>query len=129
VTRELDVLTLDAEAAPGTAREASAEDAHSRVRALRTEREPWQRADSTLAAYDELEGLIGDAGAALFRRGERVSLLQLAGDDPTDLLRSLRALGPLTALNFPSDGPVAMALNGLGAGLVVRQREMLLSLV
>jgi RimJ/RimL family protein N-acetyltransferase len=128
VIREVDVLTLDADVEPGSAREAPADEAHSQVHALRDEREPWQRADSTLAAHDDLEGLIGEEGAAVYRRGRRVSLLQIAGSDPDDLLRSLRSRGPLTALNFPRDGAVAAALSRLGANLVVRQREMLLSL-
>jgi hypothetical protein len=128
VTRELDVLTLDAETPPGSGREASADEAHSQIQALRNEREPWQRADGALVHYDDLLGMVGDHGAAVYRLGPRVNVLQVAGDDVADAVRSLRAKGPLTALNFPAGGPVASALEAAGASRIVRQREMLLQL-
>ena len=51
----------------GSAREVPAADAHARVRELRDGREPWQRADGTLAHLDDLRGLETDDGAAVFR--------------------------------------------------------------
>src|SRR5580765_1110301 len=53
VVRDVEVWTLAEDTTPGAAREVPAPEAHVRVRELRTAREPWQRADRTLANYDE----------------------------------------------------------------------------
>lgn len=45
------------------AREIPAEEAHARIRELSSKREPWQRADETVARYDNVRGLATDAGA------------------------------------------------------------------
>ncbi len=56
------------EAAPGEApAEEDWREAHARIRELRTEREPWQRDDETLAHYDNLRGLTVATGALVYR--------------------------------------------------------------
>jgi GNAT superfamily N-acetyltransferase len=110
------------------AREASSGEAHERIRELRTSREPWQRADQTVANYGDALGFVTDDGAALYRQpGENVQLLQLAGK-AEPLLRTLSTLGPVSILNLPEDDPAADALRSLDATVVVRQHEMLLGL-
>src|SRR5262245_41917684 len=57
------------------------EEAHGRIRELRTEREPWQRADESPAHSGDVRGLATIAGAAVYRQsGENVSVIQMAGD-------------------------------------------------
>jgi len=109
------------------AREVSAAEAQARIRELGGTREPWQRADGTIANYGNARGLVTDNGAALFRVGGVVQLLQMAGD-AEPLLRSLRTLGAVSILNLPEDDPAASALHSLGATVVIRQHEMLLRL-
>jgi len=110
------------------AEEVPAAEAHARVRQLRTSREPWQRADGTLAHYDDALGLVAAAGAGVYRQpGETVQLVQLAGE-AEPLLRALRTLGPVSLLNLPVDDPAADVLRGLGAAVAVRQHEMVLEL-
>jgi ribosomal protein S18 acetylase RimI-like enzyme len=128
VTREVEVWTLSAEISAGSARAVSASDAHSRIRALRHAREPWQRADETIVHFDDVRGLETEAGAALFRVTGVVQLLQIAGDDSEELLRTLRGEGTVSVLNLPVDDPTADSLRHLGAAPVVRQREMVLDL-
>jgi len=107
---------------------AEAAHAHARIRELHARREPWQRADGTLANYADARGLVTDEGAAVYRqRGENVQLLQIGGD-AEPLLRALRTLGTVSVLNVPEDDPAAAALRALGAAAVVRQHEMLLEL-
>ena len=56
--------------------------AQERIRAERTWREPWQRADESVANYDDVEALESERGAILFRRaGDRVWLLQGSAAD------------------------------------------------
>jgi hypothetical protein len=57
-----------------------------------------------------------------------VSLLQIREVDVENVLRSLRSYGPVTALNLPRGGAAAQAFEALGGKLIVRQREMLLTL-
>jgi ribosomal protein S18 acetylase RimI-like enzyme len=110
------------------AEDVSTEEAHARVRGLRTERDPWQRADETLAHYDDTRGLVTEAGAAVYRQpGENVQVVQIAGK-AEPLLRALRILGPVSILNLPEDDPAATAFRSLGAAVAVRQHEMLLEL-
>ena len=127
--RDVEVWSLSAaEDDEPTAREVPAAEAHEKVRERRTEREPWQRADASLAHYDDARGLVTDEGAAVYRQlGENVQLLQIAGD-AEPLLRRLRSLGPVSILNLPDDDPAATAFRSLGATVVVRQHEMLLEL-
>jgi GNAT superfamily N-acetyltransferase len=128
VTRELEVWSLPAEASDSTAREVPAAEAQARVRELRREREPWQRADRTLEHLDDLRGLETDDGAAVFRVRSAVQLLQIAGGGADDLLRGLRGLGAVSILNLAAGDPAADSLRALGATVVVRQREMVLEL-
>lgn len=127
--RDVEVWSLPAAENDGvpTAREVPAAEAHARIRELRSAREPWQRADETVAHYDDVRGLATDDGAVVFRVGGAVQLLQLAGE-AEPLLTALRELGSVSVLNLPEDDPAAAALRSLGATVVVRQHEMLLEL-
>jgi GNAT superfamily N-acetyltransferase len=128
IVRDVDVWTLALSVSERSeADDASAEEAHARIRELRTGREPWQRADGTLAHYDDARGLLTDGGAAVYRPGENVQLIQIAGN-AEPLLRALRVLGPVSILNLPEDDPAAAAFRSLGAAVVVRQHEMLFEL-
>jgi ribosomal protein S18 acetylase RimI-like enzyme len=128
VVREVEVWSLSAEVPPGDAPEVPAAQAHARIRELRTGREPWQRADGTLAHFDDVRGLETDKGAALFRVGGVVQVVQIAGDDSEELLRTLRRHGTVSVLNLPADDPAAESLRALEATTAVRQREMVLNL-
>jgi hypothetical protein len=128
VTRELEVWSLAAGPGASSASEVPAAEAHERIRELREDREPWQRADGTLEHLDDLRGLVTDGGAAVFRVTGVVQLLQIAGGGNEDLLSALGAFGAVSVLNLPADDPVAGALRALGAAPAVRQREMLLEL-
>lgn len=126
--RDVEVWSLPAAegADAHAAREVPAEEAHTRIRELRTGREPWQRADGTLARYADARGLATDTGAAVYRR-PHVQLIQFAGE-PEPLLRALRTLGQVSVLNLPEDDAAARVLRELGGTVVVRQHEMLLEL-
>jgi ribosomal protein S18 acetylase RimI-like enzyme len=127
VVRDVEVWSLPKEDGPPAARDLPASEAHARVRELRSGREPWQRADATLASYDDLCGLATDDGVAVFRAGSAVQLLQFAGRTEP-LLAALRRLGTVSVLNLPADDPAAAALRAIGGDVVVRQHEMLLEL-
>ncbi len=89
--------------------------------------QPWQRADGTLAAYDDLRGLVTDTGAMLFCvRSGRAQLQQYTGD-PAPLIRALRTFGDVYILNLPADDPAADVLRELGGTVTVRQHEMVLT--
>src|SRR6266540_3303506 len=107
IVREVEVWSLPADTSGGSAREMSADGARARVRELRRER---------------------DGSVAVFRVSTAVQLLQIAGDDAADLLRTLRGHGTVSVLNLPADDPAADSLRGLGATPSVRQREMVLDL-
>jgi ribosomal protein S18 acetylase RimI-like enzyme len=124
--RDVEVWSLPAGEEDGSAaREVSAAEAHERIGALGDEREPWQRADETIANYGDARGLVTEDGAAVFRVGGAVQLLQLGGE-AEPLLRFLRGLGAVSVLNLPEDDPAAPALRSLGGTVAVRQHEMLL---
>ena len=89
--------------------------------------EPWQRADGTLAHYDDVRGLVTDSGAMLFCVRSSVQLQQYAGE-AEPLIRALRTFGDVYILNLPADDPAARVLRELGGSVVVRQHEMLLEL-
>jgi ribosomal protein S18 acetylase RimI-like enzyme len=126
--RDVEVWSLAAEDGPSAAREVPAVDAHARLRELRAEREPWQRADETVANYTDAHGLETDAGVAVYRQlGEHVQLLQLAGE-PEALLSAVRRLGTVSVVNLPENDAASPVLRALGANVVVRQHEMLLEL-
>ena len=132
--RDLDVWSL----AGGTedeapeAEEVDAAEAHAWIREHRTEREPWQRDDASLAKVAAPRGLVVDGAAAVVRvAGTRVQLVQLAGD--ADGLRELviaaRSLGEtLGILNLPSGHAASHVLAELGGRVDVRQHEMVLRL-
>ena len=117
------VEATDSEPAP----EVAAADAHVRIRELRSNREPWQRADRTLAHYEDVRGLVTDTGAMLFCVRSSAQLQQYAGD-PEPLLRVLRTYKDVYVLNLPADDPAAAVFRELGGTVVVRQHEMLLEL-
>jgi GNAT superfamily N-acetyltransferase len=122
--RDLELWTLPAgEGATGT-REVPVEEAK---RLIGTAREPWQRADGTLAHYDDLRGLVTDTGALLYCVRSTAQLQQYAGD-PEPLLRALRGLKDAYVLNLPADDPAARVLRELGGSVAVRQHELLLEL-
>ena len=128
--RDVAVWSLPAatEASSEAASEVPAAEAHARIRELRREREPWQRADETLAHYTDARGLVADTGAAVFRQpGEHLQLVQFAGE-PKPLLGALRALGQVSLLNLPEENAAVHVLRELGGSIVVRQHEMLLEL-
>ena len=124
-TRLLEVLTLD-RAEGGTAEEVELEEAG---RLIPAEPEPWQRDDDTVANLAGVAALATGTAAVVYRtEGERVHLLQAGGEGVGDLITALRARGPILALNYPADGPVATALHDAGATLVLRQHEMVVGL-
>jgi len=89
--------------------------------------EPWQRADGTLANYDDVRGLVTDSGAMLFCVRSSVQLQQYAGE-AEPLIRALRTFGDVYILNLPADDPAAQVLRERGGSVTVRQHEMLLDL-
>jgi hypothetical protein len=107
-------------------------EAQARIARERREREPWQRADESVANTEGVEALESDRGAILFRRaGERISLLQdVAADADTarELLESLPAASSLHWLNGPEGDPFTAAIEALGGTRQWRQHEMLLRL-
>jgi GNAT superfamily N-acetyltransferase len=128
--RDVEVWSLPAaeDGDSGSVREVPPSEAHTGVRGLRTGREPWQRADETLAHHTDARGLATDTGWAVYRQTSGpVQLVQIAGE-PEPLLRALRALGQVSILNLPEDDAAAPVLRELGGSVVVRQHEMLLEL-
>lgn len=130
LVRDLEVWSLAG--GVGTAEELPAAEAHAWIRARRTEREPWQRDDASLAKIADARGLRVDGAAAVVRvAGGRVSVVQVAGDpEPLQqLLAGARSLGDtLGILNLPSGHPAGAALAVLGGRVDVRQHELLLNL-
>lgn len=89
--------------------------------------EPWQRADGTLAHYDDLRGLVTETGAMLFCVRSTAQLQQYSGE-PEPLLRALRAFGDVYVLNLPTDDPASAVLHELGGTVTLHQHEMRLDL-
>lgn len=135
-TRELEVLTLAAAAAEhAEARELDLGEGLGVVAAIGSGHEPWQRADETvlnLARHGSTpRGITLDGAAAVFSQdGDRVNLLQAAGDDAGlgALVAELRSRGSVSALNFPAGEPVATALREAGATVRLCQYEMVFPL-
>ena len=94
---------------------------------LPAKHEPWQRADGTLANYDDVRGLVTESGAMLFCERSKVQPQRYTGD-PEPLIRALRTYGDLYWLNLPADDPAAGVLRELGGTVAVRQHEMVLEL-
>ncbi len=127
VTRRLEVWTLPKGSETGNTRDVPAEQAHARVRELRTTREPWQRADATLAHFTDALGIESDTGAAVFRVTGTVQLVQIAGA-ARELLQTVQSHGDTIVLNLPTDDPAADTVRELGGAVMIRQREMVLEL-
>jgi GNAT superfamily N-acetyltransferase len=124
LVQDVEVWTLPGAAGAPAAREVAAAEAKAQ---LSERHQPWQRADGTLAHYDDVRGLVTDSGAMLFCVRSAAQLQQYAGD-PEPLLQALRTFGDVSVLNLPADDPAAQVLRDLGGSVVVRQHEMLLEL-
>jgi ribosomal protein S18 acetylase RimI-like enzyme len=129
--RDLEVWSLPGdggEAAP----DAGMSKAHEWIQARRTEREPWQRADGSLAKIPGVQGLVVDGAAAVLRvSGDRVAILQIEGtEEPLRrLLEAVRSLGEsVSVLNLPVGHAAGPVLEELGGRADVRQHEMVLEL-
>jgi ribosomal protein S18 acetylase RimI-like enzyme len=139
VVRDLVVWSLPArETDPAPFRTVEASSAHAWIRANRPDREPWQRADESVAAIGArgaaLRGLVverdGELTAAALVRDDAaaVEALQVVAPDEqaaTDLL--LAAAGPDRELRFrnvPDRTPASLALARLGARRIATQHEM-----
>jgi len=128
--REVEVWQLDAAEGPEP-EPAGPEAAGAIVAARRAAPEPWQRADGTLAHLDDVEGIVVDGAAALYRVSNgRVSLFQIEADEAPAraILERLRTLGPVSILNLPAGDPAGAAFAALGGIVAARQRELRLPL-
>jgi GNAT superfamily N-acetyltransferase len=124
VVQDVEVWTLPGAEGEHAGREVPAAEAKAQ---LPERHEPWQRADGTLANYDDVRGLVTDTGAMLFCERSSAQLQQYAGE-PEPLLQALRTFGDVYVLNLPADDPGAAVLRELGGSVVLRQHEMLLEL-
>ena len=109
------------------------EQAQARIGRERRHREPWQRADESVANYEDVEALESDRGVILFRRsGERGSLLQgIAADEEAarELVEAIPAEArTLQWLNGPEGDPFNAAIGSLGGTKAWTQHEMRLAL-
>ena len=120
LVQDVEVWTLDGAEGEHTAREVPAVEVE-----LPAKHEPWQRADGTLAHYDDVRGLVTDSGSMLFCVRSKVQPQQYTGE-PEPLIRALRTYGDLYWLNLPADDPAADVLRGLGGTVTIRQLEMAL---
>ena len=130
--RDVEVWSLEGFDRGGDARTVPLDEAQARIARERREREPWQRADESVANYEGVEALESDGGALLFRRsGDRISLLQgvAAREESAEtLLRSLPEAAALHWLNGPEGDPFNAAIGDLGGTRAWTQHEMLLRL-
>jgi RimJ/RimL family protein N-acetyltransferase len=124
LVQDVEVWTLPAAEGDHAGREVPVAEAKAR---LPERHEPWQRADGTLAHYEDVRGLVTDTGAMLFCLRSSAQLQQYSGD-PEPLLRALRTYNDGYVLNLPVDDPAAQVLRELGGSVAVRQHEMLLEL-
>ena len=128
--RDLEVWSVAT--GPGEPHEVDAAEALAFLRAHRTEPEPWQRDDGSIAHLGDVRGLTVEGAAALVRvAGGRVSVLQLGGrrDALRELLAGARSLGEsLVVVNLPAGDPASAVLEELGGRIDARQHEMALSL-
>ena len=125
LVQDVEVWTLPAAEGEHAGREVPRAEAKAQ---LPERHEPWQRADGTLAHYDDVRGLVTDTRRdALLRALVSAQLQQYAGE-PEPLLRALRTFGDVYVLNLPADDPAAAVLRELGGSVSVRQHEMLLEL-
>jgi ribosomal protein S18 acetylase RimI-like enzyme len=132
--RDVEVWTLDRRASRQDAvRSVPLEQAQARIVRERRHREPWQRADESIAHYEGVEALESDRGAILFKRsGERASLLQgVAADEQgaSELIEALPAeASALNWLNGAGGDPFNAAIASLGGTRAWTQHEMRLAL-
>jgi len=132
--RDVEVWTLEQRVSRQyDVRSVPLEQAQARIARERRQREPWQRADESVAHYDGVEALASDRGTILFKRsGERVALLQgVAADEASarELLEALPAeAGALHWLNGPEGDPFNAAIASLGGTRAWTQHEMKLGL-
>ena len=124
LVQDVEVWTLPGAEGDDAGREVPAAEAKAQ---LPERHEPWQRADGTLAHYDDVRGLVTDSGAMLFCMRSSAQVQQYTGD-PEPLLRALRTFGDGYVLDLPADDPAAVVLPDLGGSVVVHQHEMLLEL-
>ena len=94
IVREVEVWSLPAGEADGSAREVSAGQARARLRELGREREPWQRADGTLEHYDDLRGLESDGAPRCSVSPASFSCFRSAGTTPRACCRRFAATAP-----------------------------------
>ena len=133
--RELEVLSLPEAAGGGGAEEVPLDVAQALIAARREEPEPWQREDETLAHLLGREPapqalVAGDAAAIYRMSGPTASLVQAAGGDTGlhGIIAALRALGPVSAVNYPAGGAVSTVMREAGAEVPLRQYEMVAAL-
>ncbi len=122
--QDVEVWTLPAVEGELPGREVPPEEAKALIPA---KHEPWQRADGTLANYDDVRGWVTDTDAMLFCVRSSAQLQQYTGD-PEPLIRALRTFKDVYVLNLPADDPAASVLRELGGTVTVRQHEMVLEL-
>ncbi len=131
--RDVEVWSLAGEFVAESHKVSPLEDALALVRERRTEREPWQRADATVARLAELDpapvGVLAGVGAAVVRLSTgRATIVQLAGDARAVLEAIRRIAESSSLLNLPVGAPAADAFRELGGAVVVRQHELVLDL-
>jgi hypothetical protein len=134
-TRELEVLSLGPEETDGTvAEEAPLDVVRTLIQSRREQPEPWQRDEDTVDRLVDrdppMQGLIAGDAAAIYRPGgQGVSLVQAAGGETglKAIVATLRAIGPVSAVNYPAGGDVGKVLHAAGAQVPIRQYEMVLA--
>ncbi len=139
LVRDLIVWSLPAPGDPVPPHRVVAPDvAHAWIAARREAREPWQRADESLAGMlarrSTLRGLVvgdGDevtAAVVFDHLPELATVMQIAAVDQAAATDALRAVAgaerPLRLSNAPAASVASGALASLGADPIVRQHEM-----
>jgi ribosomal protein S18 acetylase RimI-like enzyme len=130
--RELEIWTVEGAGGASRARTVAPEEARETIARLRHEREPWQRADETVARVPDVRALAVEGGAALYRfAGGRASILQLAVDPAhpsrpaRELLAAILADADAAAwVNAPAGDPALAGFRDLGGRVTERQLEM-----
>jgi GNAT superfamily N-acetyltransferase len=123
--QDVEVWTLPAAEGSYEGREVPPDEAKALIP---EQHEPWQRADGTLAHYDDVRGLVTDTGAMLFCVRSTSAQLQQYTGDPEPVIHALRTFRDVYMLNVPADDPAAAVLRELGGTVTVRQHEMVLDL-
>ena len=123
--QDVEVWTLPTEEGELEGQEVSAAEAQA---LLPDRHEPWQRADGTLANNDDIRGLVTDGGAAVFAVRSNVQLLQYAGEAEPHSPGAPHIRGLLRAQSPRRRSSRCGVLRELGATVVVRQHEMVLTL-